>query len=224
MRRRLVTALAAVVLVGAACSEDDPGEATHPMLEDPTPTATPTSTGTPAGAEPTEAAFPQECGQLIPFVRVAEIMAVPMAGTSRVYQDDFPADSGRLERLTCSYGTESPDDDGDAEDGDGDEDAEDGDDREPYVTIAVSSYTDPGAATVRVDSTVDSARVGGQQVEAMELAGRSGFILRGDETVSYVVADQELTYVVTLRRDVLDDPAEQVVLVTMVEQLLSPSQ
>lgn len=217
-----MTALVAFVLVGAACSEDDPGEATHPMLEDPTPTATPTSTGTPTDAEPTEAGFPQECGQLVPFVRVAEIMAVPMAGTSRVYQDDFPADSGRLERLTCSYGTESPDDDGDA--GDGDEDAEDGGDREPYVTIAVSSYTDPGAATVRVDSTVDSARVSGQQVEAMELAGRSGFILRGDDTVSYVVADQELTYVVTLLRDVLDDPAEQVVLVTMVEQLLSPSQ
>jgi hypothetical protein len=145
-------------------------------------------------------------------------MAVPMAGTSRVYQDDFPADSGRIERLTCNYGTETADDDGD--DGDG---GEDGSEREPYVTIAVSSYTDPGAATVRIDSTVDSARIGGQQVEAMELVGRSGFILRSDDTVSYVVADQELTYVVTLSRDVLDDPAEQVVLVTMVEQLLSPS-
>lgn len=210
-----MAALVAVALVGAACSEDDPGEATHPMLEDPTPTATPTSTGTPTDAEPTEAGFPQECGQLIPFVRVAEIMAVPMAGTSRVYQDDFPADSGRLERLTCNYGTEAAEDD---------ESDQDGGEREPYVTIAVSSYTDPGAATVRVDSTVDSARIGGQQVEAMELAGRSGFILRGDDTISYVAADQELTYVVTLARDVLDDPAEQVVLVTMVEQLLSPSQ
>lgn len=214
-----MAALVAVALVGAACSEDDPDEATHPMLEDPTPTATPTPTGTPTDAEPTEAGFPQECGQLIPFVRVAEIMAVPMAGTSRVYQDDFPADSGRIERLTCNYGTEAADDDGD-----GDESDQDGGEREPYVTIAVSSYTDPGAATVRVDSTVDSARIGGQQVEAMELAGHSGFILRGDDTISYVVADQALTYVVTLSRDVLDDPAEQVVLVTMVEQLLSPSQ
>ena len=214
-----MAALVAVALVGAACSEDDPGEATHPMLEDATPTATPTSTGTPTDAEPTEVGFPQECGQLIPFVRVAEIMAVPMAGTSRVYQDDFPADSGRIERLTCNYGTESADDDGDDENGD-----DDGGKREPYVTIAVSSYADPGAATVRVDSTVDSARVGGQQVEAMELVGRSGFVLRSDDTVSYVVADQELTYVVTLLRDVLEDAAEQVVLVTMVEQLLSPSQ
>lgn len=210
-----MAALVAVALVGTACSEDDPGEATHPMLEDPTPTETPTSTGTPTDAEPTEEGFPQECGQLIPFVRVAEIMAVPMAGTSRVYQDDFPADSGRVERLTCNYGTESANDDGEGD--------EAGGEREPYVTIAVSSYTDPGAATVRVDSTVDSARIGGQQVEAMELVGRSGFILRNDDTVSYVVADQELTYVVTLLREVLDDPAEQVVLVTMVEQLLSPS-
>ena len=214
-----MAALVAVALVGAACSEDDPDEATHPMLEDPTPTATPTPTGTPTDAEPTEAGFPQECGQLIPFVRVAEIMAVPMAGTSRVYQDDFPADSGRIERLTCNYGTEAADDDGD-----GDASDQDGGEREPSVTLAVSSYTDPGAATVRVDSTVDSARIGGQQVEAMELAGHSGFILRGDDTISYVVADQALTYVVTLSRDVLDDPAEQVVLVTMVEQLLSPSQ
>lgn len=215
VKRRLVAALAAVAFVAAACSEDEPGEATHPLLEDPTPTETVTPTGTPAEAEPTEQGFPQECGQLIPFVRVAEIVAVPMSGTSRVYQDDFPADSGRLERLTCNYGTEPPDNNG--EDAD---DAEAGD-AEPYVTIAVSSYTDPGAATVRVESTVDSARIGGQQVEAMEISGRSGFFLRNGETVSYVLADGERTYVVTLRRDVVEEPAEQVVLVTMVEQLLS---
>lgn len=214
----------ALALAGAACSEDDSGEATHPMLEDPTPTATPTASGTPTGAAPTDAGFPQECGELIPFVRVVEIMAIPMAGSSRVYQDDFPADSGRLERLTCNYGTESLDDDGEGSSEEPQDGSEDGGEREPYVTIAVSSYADPGAATVRVESTVDSARIGGQHVEPMELAGRSGFVLRNDDTVSYVVADQELTYVVTLARAVLEDPAEQVVLVTMVEQLLSPSQ
>ncbi len=216
MRRRLLAALAAVAFLAAACSEDDPGEATHPLLEDPTSTETQDPTATPVEAEPTEQGFPEECGQLIPFVRVAEIVSVPMSGMSRVYQDDFPADSGRLERLTCNYGTELPDND-DGEDGD---DAEDGD-AEPYVTIAVSSYTDPGAATVRVESTVDSARIGGQHVESMEISGRSGFFLRNGETVSYVLADGELTYVVTLRRDVVEEPAEQVVLVTMVEQLLS---
>ena len=220
VRRRLVAALAALTLVAAACSEDEPGEATHPLLDDPTPSVTPTSTGTPGDPEPTDLAFPQECGQLISFVRVAEIVAVPMSGTTRVYQDDFPADSGRLERLTCSYGTEPPDGESDGTNGDGGGDPARGD-GEPYVTIAVSSYNEAGAAEARVESTVDSARIGGQQVEAMEIAGRSGFFLRSDDTVSYVLGDEELTYVVTLRRGVVEDPAEQVVLVTMVEQLLS---
>ena len=213
VKRRLVAALAAVALIVAGCGGDDPGEATHPLLEDPTPTGTPTTTDSPTDAAPTQLGFPQECDQLIPFVRVAEIVAVPMAGTSRVYQDDFPADSGRLERLTCNYGTEPPGGDGEA-----------AEDAEPYVTVAVSSYTNSGAATVRMQSTVDSARIGGQQVEALEVAGRNGFFLRNDEAVSYVLADNELTYVVTLRRDVVEDPAEQVVLVTMVEQLLSAPQ
>lgn len=219
VRRRLVAALAAVALAAAACSGDDQSDATHPLLEDPTPTEAPTATATPAeAATPTDAGFPQECGQLISFVEIAEIVAVPMEGMRRVYQDDFPAESGRVERLTCTYGTEPPD----AESpGAGGEQPEG--DREPYVTIAVSSYTDPGAAAARVESTVDSARIGGQQVEAMEIAGRSGSFLRDENTVSFVFADEDLTYVVTLLRETVPDPAEQVVLVTMVEQLVGSS-
>jgi hypothetical protein len=218
VKRRLGAALAAFVLAATACGGDDQGEATHPLLEDPTPTSTSTAPATPGEAPPTEAGFPQECGQLIPFVEIAEIVAAPMAGMRRVYQDDFPAESGRQERLTCSYGTEPPDDESP---GDGRGESET--DAEPYVTIAVSSYTDPGAATARVESTVDSARIGGQEVEALEIGGRSGFFLRDDDTVSFVFADEELTYVVTLLRAIVPDPAEQVVLVTMVEQLTRSS-
>ncbi|HEX6234898.1 MAG TPA: hypothetical protein VFZ63_17340 [Jiangellaceae bacterium] len=218
MKRRLGTALAAVVLAATACSGNDEGEATHPLLEDPTPTATSTAPGTPGMASPTEAGFPQECGQLISFVDIAEIVATPIAGMRRVYQDEFPAESGRLERLTCSYGTEPPDDESPSGGGD-DPDAESG----PYITIAVSSYTDPGAAAARVEATIDSARIGGQQIEALEIGGRSGFFLRDDDTVSFVFADEELTYVVTLLRAIVPEPAEQVVLVTMVEQLIRSS-
>jgi hypothetical protein len=206
--------LAVLVVAAAGCSGDDEGEATHPLLEDQTPTATPPTADPQTTAEPINASFPQECGQLVSFVQIAEIVAVPMSGMRRVYQDDFPADSGRLERLTCSYGTEQPDEEDESN-------GEDDEASDPYVTIAVSSYTDAGAATARVDSTVDSARIGGQAVEPMDIAGRSGFFLRDDDTASYVLASGELTYVVTLLREVVPEPAEQVVLVTMVEQLLT---
>lgn len=201
------------VLGAAACTDSSPSDEALRMLEEPSPTAeeTPSDDGS---AEPAaeEAAFPRECRHVIPFVRVSEIVAAPMRGASGVYQDDFP-DSPRVERLICQYGTEQADDDDD------DGDAEPRDD--PAVSVIVSSYAEAAAASAQVDLTVDNARIAGRQIDELEIAGRDVTSLTSGDAVSYVLADGDRTYVVTLATDVVPQEAGQVVLLGLVEELLT---
>lgn len=220
MVRRAGSALAVVcVLVLAACSDDEPGQATHPLLDDTPTTAEPTTTEEALASTPPptdEAGLPQECSDVISAVEVANIVSAPMPGIRRVYQNDFPADSGRLERLTCSYGVEA----GNGRGADNQADDEPTLRDRPVAEFAISSYVDSSAAEVRVDDTVGSARLRGENVEEIEIVGRPVFVLPGDEAISYVLADKDRTYVVTLARDVVPEPAEQVILVSLVEELL----
>ncbi len=211
--------MALVALLAVTACGGDGEEATHPLLDETSPADQPTPTLTDTVTNPApqsiETGFPQECGQVIRSVDVANIVAAPMPGTRRIYQNDFPAESGRLERLTCSYGTEA------AEEGD---DGDNGEAREqPVVEIAISSYVDSAAATTRVEDTVGSARIRGEDVEETEIGGQTVFVLPGEDTTSYVFGVQERTYVVTLSREVVPEPAEQVVLVSLVEELLGTS-
>lgn len=213
---RLAAVLAGLVLAASACGGGDEEEPfpldtlPTPATESPSPTGDPTAEETGA-AEP---ALPEECGDVIRFVDVADALAVPMTGgVDRIYAEDFHPDSGRLARLTCTYRAAGDDDDGEDED-DPDEDAE------PAVEFNVSSYVDADAASRRLSGTVDSARTGGDEVESVEIAGLPGFFLRGDDAVSYVAAVDELTYVVSLQRGVVADPAVDVVLILLVERIL----
>lgn len=200
-------------MAAAGCSDGGPSDEALRLLEEETPTATgeatPGDNGTPAAepaSEPTE--FPQECRLLISFVTVAEIVATPLRGTSGVYQNDFP-DSPRQERLVCQYGTEESDEDDDGSQRD-----------DPAVTVALSSYEDATGAADQLQLTVDNARVSGREIDELEIGGRSVFSLASNQAMSYVLADGELTYVVTLAREVVPSEAESVVLHQLVEELV----
>lgn len=205
--------LGALALVAAAgCSESGPSDEARRLLEEtpatgeatPTPGAAETPAAEPA-AGPTE--FPRECGELISFVTVAEIVATPIRGASVVYQDDFP-DSPRIERLVCQYGTE---DVGDDDSGSPRED--------PAVAVILSSYEDAAGAAAQLQLTVDNARVSGRTIDELEIAGLPVFSLASNEAISYVLADGDRTVVVTLARDVVPTEAEPVVLNQLVEEL-----
>lgn len=213
---RTAVAVACAVMV-SACNDAEPDdEATHRLLDtpaanEPTPTATLVNGATDqATPQPTERVFPRECSEVVSAVDVANIVAAPIPGFVPIYQNEFGAESGRLERLTCSYGTESGDDDED----------EDGGDR-PALEFAISSYVDAEAAAARVEDTVGSARLEGEDVEEIEIGQRTVFVLAGSDAVSYVLAVHDWTYVVTLAHDVVPSEAEPVVLDQLVEQLLS---
>lgn len=202
-------------MAAAGCSEAGPSDEALRLLEESPPATTESTPGpdeTPTAepaAEPTE--FPQECRLLISFVTVAEIVASPIRGSSGVYQDDFP-DSPRLERLVCRYGTEEADEDDDGSQRD-----------DPAVTVALSSYEDATGAAAQLQLTVDNARVSGREIDELQIGGREVFSLASNQAVSYVLADGELTYVVTLTRDVVPSEAESVVLHRLVEELLGVS-
>src|SRR5690606_19946633 len=71
-----------------------------------------------------------------------------------------------------------------------------------------------------ISSTVDDAQAAGTTVQAQSVAGRDGFLLSDKQDVSFVVADDVRTYVITLSHGVVAKPAERVVLLDMAHHLL----
>ncbi|RIQ21359.1 hypothetical protein [Jiangella rhizosphaerae] len=211
--RHLPAVAGALILLLAGCSNS--GEPEVPVV--PT-SGEPTEGGdsTEAGGEPTASpssttGVPELCGDLATAGEIAQILQVPMQGeTVRVYNDEFLPDSGRTGRLTCSYGVpEVPE----------------GQTPPPTpppvpLEIAVSGYTDADTAAGRIDSTVDSAQAAGAVVTAQTVAGHDGFLLSDAEDVSFVVAGDIRTYVITLRHGLVPAAAEPVVLVNLAAHLL----
>ena len=203
--RRLLV-IASLVLVVAGCSSGDDEALPVPSPADPT-AGEPSGSGQTASPSPSGPVVPEACDDIVPFTRVVQIVAVPLeGGTGRVYADDFPADSGRTARLTCRYGVRPAPAGGEAP--------------PPQVEISLSGYVDDAAALTRVEDTVGSARASGQQVQAQAVGGHDGFLLADPAAVTYVIAVDQRTLVVTLARGVVPEPAETVVLVDLVEEAL----
>jgi hypothetical protein len=211
-RRGLLAGVAILAIALSGCSGDEEPEE-FPLDTMPAQTSTPDadSTGGTPSAEPTGTAeLPRECSSLIPYVDVLDAVAAPLSGgVSPVFVDGgFHEASGRLQRLTCSYSAD-PAVNGDDDDG---EQAE----PPPVLEIAVSSYVDAEHAEGRVADTV----AGGSQAEPLEISGTPGYVLSGDESITFVAADGPFTYVVSLTRGFVPENAEQVVLITLAEHLL----
>lgn len=198
-------------MVVAGCSNREepevpevPGETTSGGASD--------ADDTPGTPEPSSTVgVPELCSDLIATARVLQILEIPIQGdTTRVFNDDFLADSGRTGRLTCSYGVVAP---------------PTGVAPPPTpapvpLEIAVSSYVDAEIAAGRIESTVSSTQDAGGAAQAQPVSGRDGFVLTDAEDISIVFADDVRTYVITLRRGVVVPAAEPVVLLGLAEEIL----
>lgn len=213
MRRALRIAAAVSLAAGlAGCSGDEPEVPVVPER------STSQPSGQAALPSPTSTVgVPILCEDVVTFAEVAQILQVPLEGTtSRIYNDDYLSDSGRTGRLTCAYGssvgtqtpTQTP------------LPTPPPTPLPPEVEISISAYTDAEIAAGRVDSTVAAAQAAAGQLQAQTVAGRDGFILSDDEDVSFVLADGRQTYVITVRRGVVPAAAEPVVLVGLAEAVL----
>ncbi|WP_205740575.1 hypothetical protein [Haloactinopolyspora alba] len=223
MMSRDRTAAAVVVFVAltlTGCSNSDEPEV--PVV----PTESSASRGSgetdDAVAEPTPSptsttGVPELCEELATAGDVAQILEVPMRGqTRRIYNDDHLEESGRTGRLTCRYGVRS------APDTPSPGNRPSAPARQPRIPLefSVSGYVDAEVAAGRITSTVDAAQAAGTTVKAQSVAGRDGFLLSDKEDVSFIVADDIRTYVVTLAHRVVPRKAERVVLLAMAEHLL----
>ncbi|WP_157574405.1 hypothetical protein [Jiangella muralis] len=204
-----------LLLVLSGCSNgDEPEVPVVPTSGEPTDGDGTDAAGEPSASPGSTTGVPELCSDLASAGEIAQILQVPMQGeTVRVYNDEFLPDSGRTGRLTCSYGVpEVPE----------------GTTPPPTpppvpLEIAVSGYTEADIAAGRIDSTVDGAQAAGTVVTAQTVAGRDGFLLTDVEDVSFVMADDIRTYVITLLHGVVPAAAEPVVLVNLAAHLLGAS-
>ncbi|NED93882.1 hypothetical protein G1H11_00965 [Phytoactinopolyspora alkaliphila] len=212
LRRYAALAVVPMALSLAACTDQQepevpevPGATETP--EDAVDTAEPTE---PAG-DPTDALdVPFECGEMLTAGRVVQILQTPLDGESqRVYNDDYLADSGRTGRLTCRYGVPT----GGSSPSPSPSPSADG----PAVEVAVSSYVDEETAAGRIDTTLGSTS---RDVEPQTIGGTEGYLLTDDDEVTYIVARGVRTYVITLRRGLVPDAAEVVVILELAAEIL----
>jgi hypothetical protein len=200
---RVLGAVIVSLVMLAGCSSGDDEALPVPSPVGPTTGATSGPGATPS-ASPSGPVVPEACDDIVPFTRVVQIVRVPLeGGTGRVYADDFPADSGRTARLTCQYGVRPAPAGGEAP--------------PPQLEISLSGYVDDAAALTRLEDTVGSARASGQQVQAQSIGRHDGFLLADAADVTYLVAVDNRTVVVTLARGVVPEPAERVVLLGLAQ-------
>jgi hypothetical protein len=139
---------------------------------------------------------------------VLDAVGVPLQGsTSYVYAGPIPS-SGRTARITCGYGVEA------------------GPDGKPVpkVTLTINGYADAASVRRRLDITVAEAQQQGQQVHALDLEGRPGYVLRNAEDVSYIVGDGSRTIVVTMVLGLVTTENEQAVLTKLASAMLASGQ
>jgi hypothetical protein len=205
---------AVCVLAGALVSCSGNGGDDNPFA-DLSPPATATAPGTPT-ASPTSAPaspagsniVPRRCSDMVATSVVLDTVAVPLQGdTSYVYAGPVPS-SGRTARITCGYGVE-PRPDGQPA---------------AKVTLTINGYADAANVRRRLDITVAEAQQQGQQVQALDLERRPGYVLRNADDVSYIVGDGARTIVVTMVLGLVPAENEQAVLTKLASAMVLSAQ
>jgi hypothetical protein len=170
-----------------------------------TPTASPTSA---PASPPGSNVVPRRCSDTVATSVVVGAVGVPLQGsTSYVYAGPVPS-SGRTARITCGYGVE-PGPDGQPA---------------PKVTLTINGYADGANVRRRLDITVAEAQQRGQQVQALDLDGRSGYVLRDAADVSYIVGDGARTIVVTIVLGLVPAESEHEVLTKLASAMVASGQ
>jgi hypothetical protein len=212
-RRRAGGSLAVVVLLApllVSCAGGDGGDdAANRLLFSPD-AASAAPSGSPRASGQASRAFPESCSDLVPTPTVVEVVGVPLPGqTTFVYADEQP-DIQRLQRVTCGYGV--PEADPAA--------APDAPAPEPAVEITLNEYEDADAAADRVEVTLDAAAAEGSQIATTSVGDLEATVLRSATRSTLVVQQDALTAVVTMRRGLVPDAAEPLVLTELAARAL----
>lgn len=195
--RAVALGVATVVGLAGCSSQEADDDAATELLFSPSATATATATAesSPTAQATTLPEFPEDCAGLVPTSEVASVVAVPLPGdTTFVFADALP-DIGRTARVTCGYGVGAGEGEG------------------PGVEISVNEYETEEAAQDRVDVTLQAASERGRTVAEQPVGGYDAWVLSGSDGDSSIVVDAGTrTLVVSIKRGLVDEAAETVVL------------
>ncbi|NDL55493.1 hypothetical protein [Phytoactinopolyspora mesophila] len=200
-----------LALLVASCTDQEEPEVPEVPggTEQPTDGAEATEAANPT-ADPTELDVPFECSELLTAGRVVQIVQTSIDGeTRRVYNDEFLESSGRTGRLTCQYGVPTADSTASP--------TPSGDEQGPAVEIAVSSYVDAETAAGRIEATLGSTS---RDIDPQTIGGNEGYLLTGDDDVTFIAAEGVRTYVISLRRGLVPEAAEVVVILELAAEML----
>jgi len=193
LRRALTGAcLLTMAVLVTGCSDE--GGGIDPFAD--LPAATPSASMT-AGATPTAATgVPEQCDDVISPSAVLDALGVALDGTSSFVTAGPVPSSGRTGRITCNFGV-AP-----------------GADGKPAAKVAltINGYQDADTARSRLDTSISNAQSQGQQVQALDLQGRPGYVVRDPVDISYLLADGDRTVVVTMVLGLVPAEAEQIAL------------
>lgn len=203
---------------GDGTSAAPTGEATSAATA--TATASPEPTAAPTGEPSPGVQLPSSCGELVGTAGILEALARPLPGeVSYLYAGPLP-ESGRTGRVTCGYGiggAASPADDVTP----GQDPVAGPDDDAPALEVSLIAYEDAASAAERIEVTVRAAQASGSEVAPQPVGERQGFLLRGDERDTLVLADADRTVVVAVRRGLVPEGAVRPALIGIAQAVLA---
>lgn len=192
VRAGFVIVLAALAVSG--CSSGSPAAA---------PTVPGFTTPSASASAPGERPIPKSCGAILSMSEVSDILNAAITGQTLPVVGVPEPKIGRTARLDCYYGV--PDGQGVAA---------------ATVSIGLASYTDAGAASRRMTSTVESERDSGAKATEVPVGSGKGMLLNGTKR-TLVAARGKNTVVVIVPKDLVPDEQAAALLSTLADRALT---
>ncbi|HYU86443.1 MAG TPA: hypothetical protein VEK80_16690 [Kribbellaceae bacterium] len=181
-----VTALAVAAVLVAGCGQKSNGDGTPGTSAGPSGTASggPSGSATPS-ASAAPAALPDGCGEVLSLDEIDSAVGRPVSGQTIYIKGKAEPKINRIGRVTCRYGVRKV-----------------GNRTVVPLEVGVSSYSDEGSATSRIEFTVNDQRSHGATPIEVTLGDTKGTALLAAASALLIFAKGTTTVAISITKDV----------------------